>query len=305
MIWQVWEQDLMDWYSYMLPPENVVQLLKATGVDCASVPCGWEPMTHKFLGAKGTAISLGLKEREIKNLKVPEIKVEKMLELVDWYIKACKGTKIGVGVNLRSCFTNTSEVLGMEKFLIKLYRDTEQIEHLFDIFTDYSIRITKGLSNRPINCFWIDDDLCTNQGFFVNPKFIKKYWIPRTETILEPIKKKGIPIFMHCCGNVEELLPIIIDMGIVGIHPIQPNCNDIYKLKEKFGNKITFFGNMDIAGVLAFGTPEEVIEDTKTHINKLAPGGGYVVASSHSIIDRIPYENYIAMIKTAQSCTNY
>ena len=38
--------------------------------------------------------------------------------------------------------------------------------------------------------------------------------------------------------------------------------------------------------------------ETREHLERLAPGGGYVVASSHSIVDGIPPENYVAMIKT-------
>jgi uroporphyrinogen decarboxylase len=110
---------------------------------------------------------------------------------------------------------------------------------------------------------------------------------------------------MHCCGNVKDLLPLIIDMGITGIQPLQPNCNNIYELKKEYEGKITFFGNIDIAGVLSFGKPKDVIEDTKKHIDHLAHGGGYVVASSHSIIDTVPFENYIAMIQTAQTYTDY
>ena len=61
----------------------------------------------------------------------------------------------------------------------------------------------------------------------------------------------------------------------------------------------------DLAGVLSFGTPTEVVEDTKEHIDRLAPGGSYVVCSSHSITDPVPSENYIAMIETAQTYGKY
>jgi histidinol-phosphatase (PHP family) len=57
--------------------------------------------------------------------------------------------------------------------------------------------------------------------------------------------------------------------------------------------------DLDLAGVLARGTPEEVRADTREHIEALAGNGGYIVASSHSITDDVPPENYRAMIETA------
>ena len=53
---------------------------------------------------------------------------------------------------------------------------------------------------------------------------------------------------------------------------------------------------MNIEGVLAFGSKEEVVKDTKEHIERLSYDGGYIATSSHSIVDAIPEENYLAMI---------
>ena len=83
------------------------------------------------------------------------------------------------------------------------------------------------------------------------------------------------------------------------MHPIQPNCNDIYAYKKEYGSDLCLIGNIDLAGVLTFGTPAEVRKDTIKHIDALAPGGGYVVASSHSVTDDVPPENYQAMIQAA------
>jgi len=59
-------------------------------------------------------------------------------------------------------------------------------------------------------------------------------------------------------------------------------------------------GNIDVAGPLAFGTPEEVEADVREHVARLASGGGYVGATSHSVLDDIPPENFMAMIAAFQ-----
>ena len=123
--------------------------------------------------------------------------------------------------------------------------------------------------------------------------------------MLSPIREKGIPIYMHCCANLTDLIPIIIDMGVTAIHPVQPNCNDIFGLKRQYSGKMSFVGNLDLAGVLSFGSPADVAEQARKNIAGLAPGGGYVMASSHSITDDVPPENYLAMIETAQKHGTY
>lgn len=307
-LWQSWKHNLEPWSSASLPPAENLELAKATGVDMATPMLTWLPEVRPKYG---TGMSAYAQEGIVKGwedldkVKIPPQRVGKQMELVDWYIEEYKNSGLGVGPVCRSCFCNTYEVLGIENFMFKLYDDIKLVEYIMDIFANYSLQTTTALSERNIDCFWLDDDVCFNNGFMVSPKLIKELWVPRTSAMLKPLRDKGIPIYMHCCGNVRDLIPIIIDLGITAIHPVQPNCNDIYALKDEYRGKMAFWGNMDLAGVLSFGTPTEVVEDTKEHIGRLAPGGGYVVCSSHSITDAVPPENYIAMIETAQSYGKY
>jgi len=300
-----WRNEIIS--SGMLPPAENLKLTQAMGIDAAGPMITWLPKVRDLKPDISSYGQNGIVKgwEDLDKISLSPLKVEKMMELVDWYLEVFKGTGVGVSPLCRSCFCNTYEVMGIENFMLKLYDDIKLVEHVMDIFIDYSTRITKELSKRNIDCFWLDDDMAFNNGFLVQPEFIKDLWIPRTNKMLEPLKEKNIPIYMHCCANITDLIPIAIDLGIKAIHPLQPNCNDIYALKEKYGDKICFVGNIDLAGVLSFGTPEEVMEDTRKHIDKLAPGGGYVVASSHSITDDVPPQNYIAMIETAQTYGKY
>ena len=102
----------------------------------------------------------------------------------------------------------------------------------------------------------------------------------------------------HSCGNVTNIFEdVIMQLGVDCINPIEPYSNNIYDIKKKYGDKITISGNIDIAGPLAFGTPEEVDAEVKEHLEKLMGGGRYILSTNHSIMNDIPYENYKAMIE--------
>jgi uroporphyrinogen-III decarboxylase len=49
--------------------------------------------------------------------------------------------------------------------------------------------------------------------------------------------------------------------------------------------------------LLAYGSKEEIEEDVKEHLTRLAPGGGYVLSSSTSIFEGIPPENFLHMVR--------
>ncbi len=50
--------------------------------------------------------------------------------------------------------------------------------------------------------------------------------------------------------------------------------------------------------MLPFGTPSDVEAEVKLRIDHLAPGGGYVLAAVHTIMEETPPENVAAMLNT-------
>jgi uroporphyrinogen decarboxylase len=121
--------------------------------------------------------------------------------------------------------------------------------------------------------------------------------------LFDPIKQhSGAKIWFHALGNVAELIPDFIEMGLDILNPVHvsaANMGDTRRLKREFGSAIAFWGAIDTQRVLAFGTPEEVRDEVRRRIGDLAPGGGYVVSSIQNIPDGTPSENICAMFEAA------
>ena len=102
---------------------------------------------------------------------------------------------------------------------------------------------------------------------------------------------------MHTDGDVQPLIDDLVKIGLNALHPIEPKAMDINLLKKKYQNRLCLIGNIDMAGSLGRGTPDEVRQEVKERIRNVAPGGGYAVGSSNSVASYIPIENYRAMIE--------
>lgn len=92
-------------------------------------------------------------------------------------------------------------------------------------------------------------------------------------------------------------------MGVDALNPIQVSAKDMdtKKLKEEFGEKITFWGGgCNTQYVLPYGSTEDVINEVKKRINELAPGGGFVFTQVHNIQADVPPENIVAMFETVK-----
>jgi uroporphyrinogen decarboxylase len=67
-------------------------------------------------------------------------------------------------------------------------------------------------------------------------------------------------------------------------------------LKREYGDHLVFCGAVDTQHILPNGTPEEVRQEVKRVIDILGQGGGYMVASVHTIMNEVPAENILAMV---------
>jgi uroporphyrinogen decarboxylase len=227
---------------------------------------------------------------------------EKRRDRLKTYIDAVAGTNIGVVMMISGCFFTTYCCMGptlMQSFMYNIYDDPEFVFEMMDRQLEGQIAIVEACRGLPVLAVELADDLCGNQGFLVMEDWMRDHYWPRLDKLIAAVRTLNCPIQFHCCGNVTPVLPYFLQRKIDAITPMQANCNDIYSIRKAVGNEITLMGNMSIEGVLAFGTPDEVREDTKAHIDGVGRDGSYIVASSHSIVNTIPKENYLAMIDTA------
>ena len=281
-----------------LPPADYVEFAHRTHQDAINV------VMDSWPAAQGTIRSWEDMERMEKSLTDPSEYRKRMLP----YLEAVSGTGVGICANTCGPFFVAYMMTGpipIQDFLLKLYDDLEFAEQVMEIQNQHQMRIIEAILDLPISFFIVADDTCGSEGFFCSPETMDRIWAPLAERLVRLINEKNVPIMWHCCGKLDQVIPYLVKWGVDCVEPIQPSCNDIYTLKDVWGDRICLKGNMSIDGVLAFGTPAEVSADTREHIDKLAAGGGYIAASSHSIVDAIPLENYFAMIETTAEYGRY
>jgi uroporphyrinogen decarboxylase len=68
---------------------------------------------------------------------------------------------------------------------------------------------------------------------------------------------------------------------------------------------LTFCGAIDTQYVLPHGSPDDVRQEVKRVIDILGPGGGYMLASVHTIMDEVPPENILAMVDAVEEFGHY
>ena len=110
------------------------------------------------------------------------------------------------------------------------------------------------------------------------------------------VRDGGAHVWMHLCGNVTDIIPDLIEIGLNVLNPVQPQAMDVRELSRRFGGKVCFNGGIDVQGTLIRGTPDDVKREVHTLVDLFGRfQGGYIAGSSHSIMPETPLNNVLAM----------
>jgi len=300
--------------EYVTPPMNpydYIELCRLVGQDAIGLEALWAPLKRKTPDGRQEIIADGsIHTWHDLDQVVPhswELDIEPKKRHIQQYIEAARGT--GIGTTLMTAavvMTPYQFIVGFEDFMVKIYEDRDFVEKVIAMCMDYYVDIVTVACDLGISFIYIADDIGQKGGLIMSPKITRELALPHYARLVNIAHARGVPVALHSCGNATAMIPDFIDLGIVMYNPVEPTSGaDIYEMKKRYGSRICFSGNIDIAGVLAYGTPEEVMEDVKRHIDALAPGGGYIVTSSHSVMNHIPHENFLAMIEATHRYGRY
>ena len=135
----------------------------------------------------------------------------------------------------------------------------------------------------------------------MGPQMWREFFKQRAEQEYRFCHEKGMYVMIHSCGDVSQIIPELIEIGVDMFNPFQPEVMDIAAIKQEDGHRLAFFGGMSTQKTLPKATPEEVKEKTRWLIENIGAEGGYVFSPAHDVPKDVPPENMAAMIEVLQS----
>jgi len=208
--------------------------------------------------------------------------------------KEDKFTFPGIGFSM---FERAWSLCGMEDVFAYMVQEPDFLHELLDRICDYNIKIIKMSMEYPFDGFYFGDDWGQQKGLMMGPVFWRQFIKPRMKRMYLEVKKNNRYIMQHSCGDIEEIFPDLIEIGLDCYQTFQPEIYDIKKVKEKYGDKLTFWGGISTQRLLPYATPDEVYLKTKEIMKIMGKGGGYIAAPTHAIPSDVPTENVDAMLK--------
>lgn len=188
----------------------------------------------------------------------------------------------------------------MEEMLCDMLTEPEFTEKLFDQILEYQLGVIDAAAARPIDCIMFGDDWGQQKGLIMGAPLWRRWIQPRMRRLFDRVKQHGLLVCLHSCGDLREILGDLIDMGLDIYNTFQPEIYDVEKFSREYGGKLTIYGGISTQGVMAFGTPQEVRDETRRMMDLLGPQG-YIVSPTHQITPDTPVANVLAFMDAVQN----
>ena len=201
-----------------------------------------------------------------------------------------------------SVFQHATYIRGMDKLMMDMMADPGMANYILNkvsvFYHEYYRRMFEEVGDL-IDVFALADDLGMQDTLLIDPGLFDEYVAPRLKAMAELAHSYDIKLLLHTCGNIEMLIPPLIELGVDILDPIQPECMDPVRIKGKYGKDICLRGGISVQDIVSRGTAAEVEAETKRIVEALKPSGGYIFSPGHPVLqDDIPVENILTMYET-------
>lgn len=187
------------------------------------------------------------------------------------------------------------ETVGMEAYLEKMITDPAFVHKAAAAYTARSIAQVKAAAACGVHGILTGTDYCDNRGPLMGPRLFHEFVFPYLKRTAEAVHGAGLFFVKHTDGYEWPILDDFVAAGVDGWQGIQPRIGmDLKLLKEKYGDKLMFFGGVNCE-TLTMGNPEQIEEEVRYAIRHAAPGGGLAITSGNTLMPGTKWENYEAM----------
>lgn len=230
-----------------------------------------------------------------------EIAFEKLRQVAEKF----KGEKAIIFFG-HDAFIVPTYLRGMENLLTDYVLNPHFAHKVTEMCVEYHIEEIKHAVKIGAEIIMLGDDYASKRGPLMSPQHFKKFILPGLKRVVQAAKDAGAYVVKHTDGYIWPILDMIIELGIDGIHPLEPIAGmDIGEVKGKYGDRVCIVGNIDCAYTLTYRSVEDVVREVKECISKASPGGSHIISSSNSIHSGVKPENYRAMIEATRKYGKY
>ncbi|UCC69385.1 MAG: hypothetical protein JSV79_05590 [Armatimonadota bacterium] len=251
---------------------------------------------ESFPGEIGMVRDPILKEPSLEGYQFPSTRPTGLFEGMSDAIAQHPDTYLTWDIGF-SLYERAWSLRGIEEFLLDMIEHPRFADELLDRICEVNLDLIAQACQFPIDCVRFGDDWGAQQGLIMGPDLWRRFIKPRFARMVQKAKSSGKSTFLHSDGDIQQIIPDLIDIGLDILNPVQPDVMDIYALKREYGSDIAFHGGVSVQHLLPESTPHALRAEIRRLLRDIGSGGGFIIAPTHSLARDIPLGNLIVLVE--------
>ncbi|UCH33523.1 MAG: hypothetical protein JSV65_13245 [Armatimonadota bacterium] len=191
------------------------------------------------------------------------------------------------------------QMRGMERLFLDMAENEPFAARVLDGITGAWCRTVRALAAAGVDMLRIVDDVGMQDRMLMSPAMWRAWLKPRLARLIQAARDINPVVFIqyHSDGWIEPIIEDLIEVGVDLLDPVQPECMDPVRIKQRFGDRLAFFGTMGTQSTFPFATPEELARVVRERVETVGAGGGLIIAPTHVLEPDVPWENVEAFLE--------
>ncbi|MEA3402968.1 MAG: uroporphyrinogen decarboxylase family protein [Armatimonadota bacterium] len=194
-----------------------------------------------------------------------------------------------------------------EELLTAIVTDPEWVVDMYETDATLSIQMYEIMTDGGFSFdgAFILCDLGYRNGLLFSPQHYDEQLRPTFRRLVDYFHDEGLPVILHSCGCVTELIPRFIEDGLDCLQPLEQKAGmDLVELAGAFGDDLAFMGGIDVR-TMADPDPTVTEEEIRSKIPAAMQGGGYIYHSDHSVPNDVSFNRYEHVLELVREYGQY
>ena len=194
-----------------------------------------------------------------------------------------------------------------EKFLMDFVLHEDFVDSILDRLMRRNLNRAVDYARAGVDLLTSGDDVANQNAMMFSPEIWRKHIKSRWAKVYAAARavKPDIQIQYHSDGNIWEIIPELLEIGVTILNPVQPECIDPMAVRKRFGKRLVLDGTIGTQTTFPFGTPETMTAMVREMIETVGKDGGLILAPTHVLEPDVPIENIQAFFDACQAYGRY
>jgi uroporphyrinogen decarboxylase len=194
-----------------------------------------------------------------------------------------------------------------EDLLMALVTDPDWVRDMFTTHASLVVEMAKIVfaQGYRFDAAFLYCDMGYRNASLFSPRTYRQVQFESDRMLYDFFHSHDMPVFLHSCGRVSELIPQLLEAGLDCLQPLEVKAGmDVVALKREYGRDLAFMGGIDVRA-MSDPDPNVIEDEIKRKFDVAMRGGGYIYHSDHSVPKDVSFQQYQRVMELVQRYGTY